>query len=494
MDIRDVDLRQHNLTRGGFSVKSTVKSYTTKVKNRFDRISRPRTNKKDSEKDDILYPLVSVGDSRYVISKYSTLSAIIRALSVDVCYNEYVFARLNDTSYNNDELQAFWKRNKSELKKAESDNLGFGFGGMEIIFDEDTNLPAKLSQIPAETLTIKQIRFNGNTYHFARYNYDGDEKIFCITREDYTGLPEEYNIGIDGWVMWLGGGTESKWYSKPIWYSAYNDLLTAIRKKELDYNTIQNDNIPKAVLFIEAPPDNPRDGEMGIYDSLKQQFADSEGGIAISYFETPMDVDILKTEYIKIQDDNFQYLNELIKQTDNSLLSLYRVPTIRLMIDNNKESLNSNKSQTVYEIYTLDLESYQYPIEEEIDILTTLFYEKDIYCEIKTPIFVDNKHIQAQTILEFYDVGILELGDTLKMVRRLFPEHDWSEIDWNDPELAQRFYHGMLFSTPGVDTGMRNIVGQNIRGEFHDEGAYDTNNKEADGGEENDSSINLYGR
>lgn len=493
MDIRGLDLNGHNLgVSSAFTVSSNLKSYTTKVKNKFDKITRPLTSKKDSNRTDILYPLFDIQECKYVVDKYPTLSAIIRVLSVDTCYNEYVFAKLNDTSYNNDELQSFWKENKSELKKAEEDHLGYGYGGAEILFNEKTSLPSKLRQIPAETLTIKQVKYENDVYHFARYVYDDMEKFFCITRENYDGLPDELNIG-QGWVMWLGGGNESRWYDKPIWHSAYNDLLTAIRKKELDYNTISNDNIPKSVLFIEAPPDNPADGEMGVFDSLKKQFTDSKGGIAISYLETPMDSDILKTEYIKIQDDNFDYLNELIKQTDNSLLSLYRVPTIRLMIDNNKESLNSNKSQTVYEIYTLDLESYQYPIEEEIDIVTHLFYEKDIYCEIKTPIFVDNKHVQAQTILEFYDVGILELGDTLKMVRRLFPEHDWSEIDWNDPELAQRFYHGMLFSTPGVDTGMRNIVGQNIRGEFHDEGAYDTNNKEGDG-EEEQSSINLYGR
>lgn len=481
---------------GGITIKSNLKSYTTKVKNAFDRVTAPLSTKKDSERTDIIYPLFDIGNCKYVISKYPTLSAIIRVLSVDTCYNEYVFAKLNDTSYDNEEVTEFWKRNKSELKKQTEDWLGFGFGASEITFHENTGYPAKLKQIPAETLDIKIVQYNGQAYHFARYMNDGKEVFFRITREDYTGLPDNLDIG-SGWVIWLGGGNESQWYDKPIWYSAYNDLLTAIRKKELDYHTISNDNIPKSVLFIEGPPDNPSNGELGVYESLRQQFQKANGGIAISYLETPMDSDILKTDYVKIQDDNFDYLNELIKQTDNSLLSLYRVPTIRLMIDNNKESLNSNKSQTVYEIYTLDLESYQYPIEEEINIFTHLFYEPNIYCEIKTPIFVDNKKSQAQTILEFYDVGILELGDTLKMVRRLFPEHDWSEIDWNNPELAQRFYHGMLFSTPGIDTGMRNIVGQNIRGEFHDEGLYDTKDTKSEGnrGEQGQqSAFNLYGR
>ena len=484
-----VDLARMNT---GLFVTSNIKSYTTKVKNAFDKVTRPLTHKKDSDRTDLLYPLFNVNDCKYVISKYPTLHAIIRVLSVDTCYNEYVFSKLNDTSYNNETLLKFWKRNKSELKKQVEDWLGFGYGASEVQFYVDSEEPYKLKQIPAETLDIKIVRYNGKAYHFAHYTNDGNEMYFNITREDYTGLPDKYNIG-QGWVVWLGGGNESNWYDKPIWYSAYNDLLTAIRKKELDYNTISNDNIPKSVLFIEGPPDNPAENELGVYDSLKQQFRSSKGGIAISYLETPMDNDILKTDYVKIQDDNFEYLNDLIKQTDNSLLSLYRVPTIRLMIDNNKESLNSNKSQTVYEIYTLDLESYQYPIEEEIDIFSSLFFDEDVYCEIKTPIFVDNKHMQAQTILEFYDVGILELGDTLKMVRRLFPEHDWSEIDWENPELAQRFYHGMLFSTPGIDTGMRNIVGQNIRGEYHDEGMYDTEEPTSNNNESK-STFNLYGR
>ena len=475
----------------GLVLSSNIKSYTDKVKNAFDRVTRPFTSKKDSKISGRIYPLFDIGKCKYVINKYPTLQAVIRVLAVDVVYNEYNFRKVDDSGYLNEELTQFWNENKSELKKAVEDNLGYGYGAMEITYDMDTLMPRKLQQIPAETVTIVKKRIRNKDYHYAYYENETDRILFRITREKYDDISIEEDKSA-GYVIWLGGGNESRWYDKPIWTSAYLDILTAIRKKELDYYTISNDNIPKSVLFIEGPPDNPQNGEDSVYESLRKQFRKSGGGVAISYLETPLDADILKTEYVKIQDDNYDYLNNLIDRTDNVLLELYRVPKIRLMIDNSKESLNSNKSQTLYEIYTLDLESYQYPIEEEIDIFTHMYWEENVYSEIKTPIFVDNKQIQVKTIADLYDIGIFTLKDALLRIKALYPDHDWSEIDWDSIEINQRFYHGMLFSTPGIDTGMRNVIGANMRGMYQNEDVYDEDDNEGQSGQQQ-SAVNFYG-
>lgn len=433
----------------------------------------PATHKKDSKMANRLYPLVKPCDCKYVIRNYPTLAAIIRVLSVDVIFNEFNFTHKDDPEFSHEQMQNFWKRNKSELMKVEEQHLGYGFGAAEILFDKETGkIPTKLHQIPSETLTIEQVSYNGRRYHFARYEYESTQKRFKIIHEDYEDFPAM--LEVHGWVLWLGGGSDSEWYDLPIWSSAYHDIMTSIKKKELDHNTINNGNLPRAILLIKAPPDNSHPDEESPYESLKRQMRDSAGGVAISYLETPVNTMELKTEYVKVQDDNYEYLNQLVSATDNILLTLYHVPKIRLMIDDMKESQNSNKSHTLYEIYTLDLESYQVPIEEKIDYFNSLFWDLDINCSIKTPIFVDTKQIQVETIVNLFDVGILTLKDALLRIKALYPEHNWTNIDWENPELNQRFYHGMLFTVPGLDVGLGGLINANARGKVGYEGLYDS--------------------
>lgn len=459
-----------------------VISINRSIKDKFQTFT---THKKDYDSAYQLAPLVDIKDSKYVINNYSTLKAIIRVLSVDTVFNEYNFNDLEGTTIDSKDLTSFWKRNKAEFKKAVDNHLGYGFGAVEVIFDEQ-GIPKRLKQIPVDTICIETKQFNGKIVHYCRYRFETSNNLYRITREDYEGIPDD--DGSIGWVIWLGGDDESNWYDRPIWFPAYKEILTAISKKNLDFDNVSNGNIPKAVLLIKGPPDNPQEGELGVYDSVKEQFRRAGGGVAMAYLETPLDTDSLNVEYVKIQEDNYDYLNNLISITDTVLLELYRVPKIRLMIDDNKESLNSNKSQTLYEIYTLDLESYQVPYEEEIDIFTEKFWDKKLFCDMQTPIFVDNKAVQVSTIIEQYDVGILRLKDALKRISELYPEHNWEEIDWDDPTLNQRFYKGMLFTTPNMETGMKRLVESNLRGET-DEGVHDSSDTEGD-----KSSANFFGR
>lgn len=462
-----------------FSINNTVKSEVANVKNTLDELTDNFvTHKTDSNMTNCLYPLVDIGVCQYAINKYPTLSAVIRVLSVDTIYNEFNFANIDKDELDVTDLIKFWKKNKSELRKTVENHLGFGYGAMEIGFDKDN--PTKLKQIPAETLKIRQIEYDGHTYHFASYTHENDtDVLFKITREDYTGFPEDiFELDIRGWCIWIGGGNESRWYDRPIWFSAYTYIMTAIEKVELDFKCIQDGNVPKAIVLIKGPPENRQDGEMGIYDSLTSQISEAGGGVAMAYLETPMDSDDLRAEYIKVQDDNFDYLNELIDKTDTVILELYRVPKVRLMIDDNKESLNSNKSQTVYEIYTIDLTSYQAVYEEEIDIFTHLFWGKEAYCDIKTPIFTDTKQLQVQNIINLFDKGILTLKDAIEMIQSIYPEHDW-EVDFSDPDLKNRFYEGVLYTTPNITTGLEALVQENMR-EGYDERAYPDDNSESE--------------
>lgn len=439
------------------------------VKKSLDLTLRPQSYKKDKKMAGYIYPLINIRDCKQIVDNYPMLNAVIRVLACDLILNEFNFYILNDPNNIFETADGFWIKNKTELKKAVEQYLGFGFGACEILFDKATGtIPTKLLQIPAETLLIKTQIFNEKTYHYAYYQSDTEQKIFRIIREDYDDI-SVYDDNSVGYVLWLGGDTESNWYSKPAWSSCYLDILTAIKKKELDYAVIRDGNIPKGALFIKAPPSNSHDDELSIYESLQQQFKASGGGVAISYLETPMNDTTLTTEYVNLQGDNYDYLNDLIDRTDTLILNAYRVPKIRLMIDDSKESLNSQKSTTIYEIYTLDLNTYQYPIEDEIDNLNELFFGIETTCDVKVPVFADTKETQVNTVVSLFSVGIISLKQAINMITLLYPEIDWSDVDLNDPLLYQRFYHGMLFVTPDIETGMDDLQMDTLGGSYVDE-------------------------
>lgn len=443
-----------------------IQSGMDSVKKSLDRTLRPQTYKKDQKIAGYIYPLVNIHDCKKVVDNYPMLNAVIRVLSTDVTLNEFNFY-IHEDEYNYfNVVDKFWIDNKYELEKAVEQYLGYGFGACEVVMDKETGtVPIKLQQIPSETLLIKTKIMNGKTYHYAQYQNNTDKKLFRITREDYDDI-SVYDDDSKGWVIWLGGGTESNWYTKPLWTSCYLDILTAIKKKELDYSIIRDGNIPKAALFIKAPPSNNQDHEQSMYEALKQQFKSSGGGVAISYLETPMNDSKLTTEYVNLQADNYDYLNTLIDRTDEMIIINYRVPKVRLMIDNSKESLNSQKANTSYEIYTIDLNNYQYPIENEINLFNNLFFNLDATCDITTPVFTDTKSTQVETIVNLFSVGIISLKQAINMVTILYPEIDWSDVDFNDPLLYQRFYHGMLFATPEVETGMDDLQMRDLRGGY----------------------------
>ena len=134
------------------------------------------------------------------------------------------------------------------------------------------------------------------------------------------------------------------------------------------------------------------------------------------------------------------------------------------MVYNGKNRNDDEDTASAYEIYTKDLNNYQLPIEQEIDIFNQDFFNVTTTCDIITPVFAETAQIKVQTIIDLYSVGLLTLKEAISMVTPLYPNTDWSDVDFNDPELHQRFYHGMLFSVPGVDTGMEGLMYENMRG------------------------------
>ena len=108
-----------------------------------------------------------------------------------------------------------------------------------------------------------------------------------------------------------------------------------------------------------------------------------------------------------------------------------------------KESMNSNKSDVIYEVYTKSLENEQMPFEIQINKFNKKYFKFDALCSIETPIFSDKKETEVKTILMLFDKGILTLGETIKGVSKLYPHLNLEYEDAN-PMYNERYYNGNL--------------------------------------------------
>ena len=79
--------------------------------------------------------------------------------------------------------------------------------------------------------------------------------------------------------------------------------------------------------------------------TIKQEF--NKDGI-YSYYAIP---EIVGKPAVKMKLSRFEYDDE-----DDDILTYFSIPKVRLMMDDVTEFMNSNKTYTIYEIYTNNLE------------------------------------------------------------------------------------------------------------------------------------------
>ena len=299
----------------------------------------PKTRKEDKDYKYKLYPLVSVSIAQNLILQNNKLDKSIRILAQDVILNEFTY--LNDENETDQNIIDFWKNNINELYKQVQEFYSYGFGASEIIFDEKTGLPKELYQIPAETLTIKQevqeiVGKPAVKMKLSRFKYDAED----------DDLPT---------CFWLGGGKTSEFYEIPYWLPAFNSISAKVALDELNAKKINEGNLMSGILVIRRPP---------AIDGEKEETKKDLVTLDLESFNTEIPLEV---QYVPISEQNYSYLSELAGRCDDDILACFSIPKVRLMIDDVTESMNSNKSNTIYEIYTKSLENEQLPFEIEIN-------------------------------------------------------------------------------------------------------------------------------
>ena len=397
----------------------------------------PKTRKEDKDYKYKLYPLVSVSIAQNLILQNNKLDKSIRILAQDVILNEFTY--LNDENETDQSIIDFWKNNINELYKQVQEFYSYGFGASEIIFDEKTGLPKELYQIPAETLTIKQeVNDDGTFSYYALQEIVGKPAVkMKLSRFKYDAEDDDLPT-----CFWLGGGKTSEFYEIPYWLPAFNSISAKVALDELNAKKINEGNLMSGILVIRRPPAIDGEKEETKKD-LESQMADAGTGILTLDLESFNTEIPLEVQYVPISEQNYSYLSELADRCDDDILACFSIPKVRLMIDDVTESMNSNKSNTIYEIYTKSLENEQLPFEIEINKFNKKYFDYEGIVDIETPIFSDKKDVEINTILTLFNNGLITLGEAIKAVSVYYPALQLEYSDSN-PIYDERFYNGRI--------------------------------------------------
>ena len=404
----------------------------------------------DKEQYTRLEPLVPVNVAKNLILSNDLLSICIETLAQDIILNNI---QITDTDNNPLELPVnFWNPSTLyEVYLAVQDRIGYGYGALEIIKNKSGE-PISLKQVSAETLDIEVVhdRIDGEkiTSYYARYNNGTQYERMKLSRFQYT--PEDDELPT---LLWLGGGRVSQFYDIPCWIPAFNKISADALLDDLNAKKINEGNLISGILTVVSPPMTTHevndDGELEeipgstqIQNKLQEQIQNAGTGWMVLHLEQ-LTADLpLNVQYIPITEQNYDYLRELAEDCDESILRLFKIPKVRLMIDDVKESMNSNKTDSIWEIYTKELNSLQFIYESEITQFNHKYFQKDTLVDLELPIFSNRKQIEITNTLQLFDKGLLTLNQAISILQTYYPDIELPPVTNGLGE--ERYYHGNL--------------------------------------------------
>jgi hypothetical protein len=246
-----------------------------------------------------------------------------------------------------------------------------------------------------------------------------------------------------GYVSLLGGDNIYQFFSLPRWIQDYEKILTEIAISKADYKTISNGNISSGVLNINLEPQLPQPIQYdennnpvpitSREDVIKEELQSANGGTAVIFTESnrPLNMD-----YVGLTNNNQSYLSELDTKCQQAVLNDYNIPLVRLMINTDKESMNSDKTKSIWEIYTLNLRNEQKTPKIFIKELVEELYSLDVNVDITTPIFSDRREIEVKLISDAWNNGALTLKQYITGLSEYLDVIDLKEYDFTvNPDL-----------------------------------------------------------
>lgn len=392
-----------------------------------------------------LKPPIPMRTCLYVFKESSYVAECCRIQADDLVYNDITLTP-NDPEPNQSltnqvkKINEYLTQNIDELHNLLIDYGYAGWGALEYAWN---NTEFKLQQIPIHTCSIIRIKYQGSNYFLLKQKINNETNYFKIMGEQYPDEFLFYDNQSLGNAALMGGDNIYQFFSLPKWLQSYDEILTEIAIKKADYKTMSTGNISSGVLCINIEPSA---GTPIQYDEngnkipqktrqeiMSEELQAANGGTAVLFNESTKP---LNMDYVTLTNNNQSYLAELKETCKSSVLNNYDTPLVRLMINTEKESMNSNKTQSIWEIYTLNLQNKQKPIKQFISELLYELYSLDITVDISTPVFSDRREVEVKLLSDAWNNGALTLKQYVTGLSEYINVIDLNEYDFNkNPEI-----------------------------------------------------------
>ena len=403
-------------------------------------------NKDTADTSVELKPPISMNDCLYVFEHSGHVAKCSRILADDIIYNDITLTLngIDDPSESEvnqvKKINDFLNDNIDEIHNMAIDYNYAGWGACEYIWN---NVRFKLKQIPIHTCKVIKTTVHGTDVYLLKQQINSRVNFFKIMGEEYPDDFLHFNNQKLGYASLLGGDNIYQFFSLPVWLQDYEEILTEIAIAASDYRTVSNGNISSGILNINlepqiAPPiEYDENGNPKPITSREQVISEelqsANGGTAVIFTESNRP---LTLDYVSLANSNHSYLSDLGTKCQDAVLNDYNIPKIRMMINTDKESMNSDKSKSIWEIYTLNLKNKQKPYKQWIAELIDELYSLDVDVDITTPIFSDRREIEVKLLSDAWNNGALTLKQFITGLAEYITVIDLNEYDFTvNPDL-----------------------------------------------------------
>ena len=397
------------------NITKVLKSINTTLTNADNFVA---TNVDTANNNLELKPPVNLLDAKYVFDKSSYVAKCCRILAKDLLLNDISLTTPDNViSEQLDKITEYLNNNIDELYYTAVDYYYAGIGAFEYYYD---SVEFSLKQIPIHTTKIIRIKVNGRDTYLLKQQIQTTINYFKIMGEKYPDDFYTYQGQLLGECCIIGGDNFYQFFSEPLWLQEQDKIFTEIAIGNKNLNQISKGNIASGVLNINLEPQIIKPVQVDEHGNtihvktrqevMSEELQSSNGGTAVLFTESTKP---LKLDYVKLENDNYEYLITLQEKTENSVLNCYGIPLARLMINTEKESMNSDKTRSIWEIYTLDLRVEQRKWKNLITELIENLYNIKTICHIETPIFSDRREMEINNIINEWNNGLITLKQAI---------------------------------------------------------------------------------
>ncbi|OEC87879.1 MULTISPECIES: hypothetical protein [Methanobacterium] len=469
----------------------TVNKEVEMIKSTLDNTANAKlqiatgSDKKDtSTKQKYLTPPIKPLLASYYFDKNLMLARSCNILAEDLILGNVININIKDESDENEESTDIdisniinsIEKSQLEISYMCGDYELTGAGCCKILkFEEQDEF--RLIQLPMESLQVIKVvdeKLQSTPIYLIEQSMGiTDKTYYKIVGETY---PEEY-ISYDGKELglawWIGGDNFYKFFKKPVWLQSIESMNSQIALESLDTEKINSGNNVNGVLFFNKQGALPistfpqtTEGETEDTDPTYAQLkaiAEMSGaqtiaselksagiGTAVLYEETR---DAMSMNYVKISDDNYSYLQDKAKGADQKIISSFGIPRERYMINDIKESMNSQKTAAFWEIYTKSLNAKQLIYEDGLlevisECYPTLEHELDI--DIEVPMFSELVNAKISVFTDLFMKGLITLKQTIILLSKYVSDLNVEDYDFSNPIYDMRFFQGKPLDDYGL--------------------------------------------